>query len=165
MLIKRLYQKPQGWVAQYNHPDSAGRLPNPHRAEGALLNPPSLDRLHICHTGLDAEQHFSERLVTRGLEEGWMARRGSALTVYATPQNLTYEIVRAPGRYSCFDGSKLPDDEDDSGRLARAVITERHGGQPSPDRSHPAGYYKINYYDCVLNAEQQQTFQLRKGKR
>lgn len=165
MLLKRIYQKPAGWHPQYNHAGVDGRLPNPHRAPGVLLNPPPLDHVRIVHTGLAAEQHFTDRLVSRGVEEGWMEIQDGKLIVYATPENLIYDILRVPGRYSCFDGSKLPDDEDNTGRLARAVIAERHGGEPSPDPSNPAGYYKINYYDCVLNASQQERFRFKKGKR
>lgn len=165
MLLKRHYQKPNGWVPRHNTPGADGRLPNPHRAAGVLLNPLPLNHLAIHHTGLDAEQHFSTGFVENGIEEGWIAIQDGKLVLYAVPENLVYDIRRVPGRYSCFDGSKLPDDEDDSGKLARVVIAERHVGAPSPDPAHPAGYFKINYYDCVLNAEQQEKFRLRKGKR
>lgn len=165
MLLKRAYRKSRGWIPEYNNPREDGTLPNPHRAAGVLLNPPPLDQLQVLHTGLQEAQHFSERLVRKGQEEGWLTIDKGTLTIYAKPENLVYEIVRVPGRYSCYDGSKLPDDEGDTGRLARAVIAERHAGQPSPDPAHPSGYYKINYYDCRLNAAQQATFALRKGKR
>lgn len=165
MLVKRQYQKPAGWMPRRNTPGRDGRLPNPHRAAGALLNPPPLDHIEILHTGLGATQHFSTRLVQRGIDEGWMAIHDSKLVLYAQPENLVYDIVRGPGRYSCFDGSKLPDDEDDSGRQARAIIAERHAGAQSPDPDHPCGYVKINHYECRLNQDQQQKFSLRKGKR
>lgn len=165
MLLKRHYLKRDGWVKRFNNPDATGQLPNPHRAPGALLNPPPLDHLVIHHTGLDAEQSFSERLVQQGVEEGFILIQDGQLILYARPENLVYDVRRTPGRYSCFDGSKLPDDDDDSGRLARAVMAERHPGEPSPDPAHPAGYYKLNHYECVLNAEQQEKFRLRKGKR
>lgn len=165
MLLKRHYTKPDGWQPQRNLRDGVGRLLNPHRAAGVLLNPPPLSHIEIQHTGLDAEHHFSTGLVEKAQEEGWMAIQDGKLILYAVPENLLYDITRLPGRYCCFDGSKLPDDEDDSGTLARAYLAEHFPNQVSPDPDHPAGYYKINYYDCVLNAEQQETFRLRKGKR
>lgn len=165
MLLKRHYNKPAGWEPMRNKRDAKGVLTNPHRAEGALLNPPPLDHIQIRHTGLDAEQHFSTGLVEQGLEQGWIAIQDGKLILYAMPENLVYDIRRVPGRYSCFDGAKLPDDEADRGDLARAYLAEHHSGQTSPDPQHPAGYYKINYYDCVLEASQQERFRLRKGKR
>lgn len=165
MLMKRHYRKPAGWTPEYNVPDAAGQLPNPHRAEGVLLNPPPLDHVAVLHTGLSAEQNFSTRLVDRGIQEGWIAIRDGRLVVYGKPENLEYDILRLPGRYSCFDGSKLPDDPGDTGSEARAVIAARHAGQPSPDPAYPAGYYKLNHYECKLNAVQQERFRLRKGKR
>ena len=110
MLIKRHYDRPKDWNPQRNVPDAAGVLPNPHRAKGALLNPPPFAYTEIKHTGTSPEQNFSERFVTKGREEGWIDITDGTLTLYGVPENLVYTIVRAPGRYSCFDGSKLPDD-------------------------------------------------------
>lgn len=163
MLLKRHYTRPDNWAPQRNKPDAMGKLLDPHRAPGVLLNPPLFHHLEIEHSGTKPEQHFSARLVQRGQEEGWMHIQDGKLILYAQPDNLVYDIKRAPGRYSCFDGSKLPDDEDDSGRLARAEIAAKYPGQKSPDPDNPAGYYKINYYDCVLNAEQHERFRLKKG--
>jgi len=165
MELKRIYAKPEGWEPIRNVRDGFGRLPDSHRAEGVLLNPPPLSHIEVRHTGLDARQHFSTRVVTGAIAEGWMAIRDGQLIVYARPENLTYNILQVPGRYSCFDGAKLPDDEGDTGAAARAVIAERHPGQVSPDPAHPGGYYKINHYVCELDAAQQERFRLRKGKR
>lgn len=165
MLLKRRYRKSEGWQPEYNVPGEDGQLPNPHRAVGVLLNPPPLEHVEVVHTGLAAEQNFSTRLVEKGLSEGWMAIRDGKLVIYGKPEHLEYDILKLPGRYSCYDGSKLPDDAGDTGSAARAVIAARHAGQPSPDPHHPAGYYKINHYECVLNAAQQEKFRLRKGKR
>lgn len=164
MELKRQYHA-EGWQPQRNVRDSAGRLPNPHRAEGVLLNPPPLSHIEIRHTGLQARQHFSERLVLRAIEEGWMAIRDGTLILYAEPENLEYNIMQVPGRYSCFDGTKLPDDEGNTGALARQVIAQRHPGAVSPDPAHPAGYYRLNHYVCDLSAAQQDRYRLRKGKR
>lgn len=165
MLLKRHYAKPDGWQPDRNVRDKKGNLRNAHRADGVLLNPPPLSHIEVRHTGLQARQHFSERMVKGGIDEGWMAIRDGQLTIYALPENLVYSIIQVPGRYSCFDGSKLPDDEGDTGAAARAVIADRHPGEVSPDPAHPAGYYKINHYVCELNADQQERFRLQKEKR
>jgi len=158
MELKRHFTTPPGWERHCNVPDAAGRLPNPHRAPGTVLNLPPLSHVEIRHTGTSCEQHFSTRLVERGMAEGWIAIQDGHLILYAQPENLIYDIVRTPGRYSCFDGRKLPDDPGDTGALARALLAEQHTGQPSPDPNHPAGYEKINYYDCVLPAAQHAKF-------
>jgi len=165
MLLKRHYTKPEGWTPRRNQRDARGVLPNPRRAAGVVLNPPPFEHIEIRHTGFHPEQNFSTKLVNAGLEEGWIAIEKGKLLLYGDPETLVYDITRGPGRYSCFDGSKLPDDEADKGTLARAVLAERHPGQPSPDPQHPAGYYKLNHYECVLNTEQQERFRLRKEKR
>ena len=164
MLVKRYYDRPKHWEPLRNVPNAAGVLPNPHRAEGALLNPPPFAGMEIKHTGTSPEQNFSERFVTKGREEGWIGIADGVLTLYGTPENLTYTILRVPGRYSCFDGSKLPDDEADQGTLARAYIAEHHAGALSPDPENPAGYYKINHYECVLDSEQHEKYCLQKGQ-
>lgn len=158
MELKREFKKPDGWEPQYNVRDKKGVLPDPHRAEGALLNPLVFSHMTVHDTGATAAQHFSERLVKAGIEEGWISIKDGILTLYAKPENLLYTIVRTPGRYSCFDGTKLPDD--DNGARARAYIAKHHAGEPSPDPNHPAGYECINYYDCVLSQEQHDKFHL-----
>ena len=158
MRLKRHYAKPEGWQPKWNRPDAKGQLPNPHRAAGVLLNPPPLEHIQLQHTGTTPEQNFSVGLVEKGQEEGWIAIKDGQLILYGLPENLIYDIKRFPGRYSCFDGIKLPDDEDDSGKLARAYLAEHHPGEASPDPENPAGYYKLNSYECVLSAGQHAKF-------
>ena len=162
MLLKRQYCKPEGWTPKRNTRDAKGVLTHPHRREGALLNPPAFDHVEIKHTGLHPEQHFSTGLVDAGIEEGWISVQDGQLILHAAPAALVYDILRVPGRYSCYDGAKLPDDPEDKGTLARAYLAEHHPGATSPDPDNPAGYYKINYYECQLNAAQQEQFGLRK---
>ena len=163
MLLKRHFQRPEGYEPIRNDRDASGRLRNPNRAPGALLNPTPFDHIEIKHTGLTAEQNFSTRLVEKGQEEGWIRIEDGKLLLYGEPETLIYTIVRRPGRYSCFDGTKLPDDE--KGTAAREWIAAHHPNEPSPDPANPAGYECINYYECVLDAAQQEKYRLRKGKR
>lgn len=162
MLLKRHYRRPDGWEPERNSRDARGVLVHPHRKEGVLLNPQPFSHIEIKHTGLHPEQNFSTRLVGAGIEEGWISVQDGKLIVHAEPEPLVYDIVAAPGRYSCFDGEKLPDDPEDKGTLARQALAHQYPGMTSPDPDHPAGYYKINYYECVLNAAQQEQFGLRK---
>lgn len=162
MMLKRQYHKPEGWTPERNTRDAKGVLKHPLRKEGVLLNTPAFSHLDVKHTGMHVEQHFSTKLVDAGIEEGWISIQDGKLILHAEPAALVYDIVRVPGRYSCYDGAKLPDDQEDKGTLARAYLAEHHPGATSPDPDNPAGYYKINYHECVLDAVQQAQFGLRK---
>lgn len=159
MELRRHYHTPADWEPLRNVRRADGTLINPNRAPGALLNAPPFSHVEINDTGATARQHFTPRLVARGQEEGWIVIQDGTLTIYAQPDNLVYTIRRVPGRYSCFDGAKLPDD--DTGAQARAVIAATHPGEISPDPNHPAGYECINYYECELNPEQHERFRFR----
>ena len=58
-----------------------------------------MDHLEVKHTGIDAAQHFSTRLVAAGIAEGWLKIEGGHLLLNAKPEPLTYTIKRVPGRY------------------------------------------------------------------
>lgn len=162
MELQRHYHTKDEWQPIKNVPDATGTLRDPHRAPGVVLNPPPFSHITVNDTGTTPEQHFTPRFVERGQNEGWLAIQDGMLTIYAKPENLVYAIKRGPGRYSCFDHAKLPDD--DKGALARAYIAERYPGQTSPDPENPAGYYMINYYDCVLDAAQHARYRIQKGQ-
>lgn len=162
MELRRHYHISEGWTPVRNSLDANGRLTNPKRAPGAVLNAPGLSHIEVYDTGTTPAQHFTSRFVERGKEEGWLTIENGILTIYAEPENLVYRVLRVPGRYSCFDGRKLPDD--DTGALARAYLAEHHAGQPSPDPENPAGYRMINYYDCLLSAEQHERFRIKERK-
>ena len=86
MLLKRHYKKPDGWEKTVD-------------AAGTCTNPPPLDFIECKHTGSSAAQHFSTRLVTDGLSEGWMSIKDGKLTLHCQPDDLVYQIVRVPGKY------------------------------------------------------------------
>jgi len=146
MLLKRIYDTPEGWVRQV---DEAGNC----------TNPPPLAYLSLAHTGIHAEQNFSVDRVTADLTAGLMTIDGDTLTLVCHPEPLRYTIQRRPGRYCLHCGEKLADDH--KGALARMHVAERHAGQPSPAPGEPAGYVAINHFECVLDAAQHEKYRLR----
>lgn len=68
--------------------------------QGNVIDPPKVTHVEIVHTGKDAEQHFSVKLIAQGVADGWLILEGNRLTMKATPEDLHYTIVRVPGYYS-----------------------------------------------------------------
>lgn len=115
--------------------------------------PPKVNYVELEHTGTSAGQRFSTHLVAQGVSDGWMVVLGDKLIIKAKPEDLLYDIKRAPGYYCCFDGKSLPD-----AIMAAAYVKQHYVGQQSPDPSNPLGYEKINFYDCVLNMSQHEKY-------
>jgi hypothetical protein len=149
MLLKRLHSRPEGWERKVNLRQADGQLVDPTKPEGVCLNPPPLAGVAVAHTGVDAEQNFSERLVTLAIAEGWVSISKGKLVLHSVSEDLRYTINRAPGFYCTHCGEKQ-----DSAEAAKAHIAAAHAGKPSPDRTNPAGYEKVNSYECVLDSEQ-----------
>jgi len=154
--LKRIYARPEGWVKEYNTKDEDGLLVDPGRPEGAILNVPPFDHIEVEHTGSAPEQNFSTRQVARGLSEGWISIGKGKLILHAKPEDLVYDILRAPGRYCLHCGEKLEDDI--AGALARVHVATRHVGAKSPDPATPSGYVWLTFYECRLDAKQQKRF-------
>jgi len=176
MLLKRIYQKPPGWEAKRNvrrteggpRGQHAGELIDPSKPEGELLNPPPIAHVEIRHTGTHAEQNFSTSLVEAAVADGWMTLGRGKLTVHGKPEDLVYTIKRGPGHYCCHCGERLPD--------AAAFVAPKvtggmqhvaavHAGEKSPDEGNPAGYCRLNHYECVLDAKQHEKFNARAQRR
>lgn len=124
-------------------------------------NPESgeVDYISLAHTGVSPEQNFSVQMVTDCLSAGFMQIEGDTLTFRVYPEDLCYTIKRRPGRYCLHCGEKLADDT--GGALARLHIAEIHAGQVSPSASDPSGYVALNHFECVLNAEQHETYRVK----
>lgn len=109
----------------------------------------------IKHTGVDAEQNFSLRLVEQGLVEGWAFISGTKLTIKAQPEDLIYTLKRTPGYYCISSGERIPISETawarmrsrpDGGDLSRreALAWLKVKGKPEAD-------YEVTLaYECVL---------------
>ena len=90
------------------------------------------------------KQKFSERLVTRGLREGWLEMGAGRLTLKGKPP-LTFKIVSYPGYYCCHDEKYFED-----GAEAQAYTETLYASIPSPDKQNPSGYRRDAHYMCEL---------------
>lgn len=117
----------------------------------------------IGHTGNEPEQTLTSKLVTSGLADGWITINGDKLVMKAFPEHLVYTIKRGPGYFCCHNGQQIPVStialselyRTGQGRIAARECAEylaKHGytGKKSPDPKWPAGYGRIEAYDCVL---------------
>lgn len=157
MMLKRIYKKPPGWEPVRNVRGQDGTLTDPGRPEGECLNPPPLDYVALAHTGTDRRQRFSERLIRTAIAEGWCSIAAGMLTLHVEPGDLVYTIERTPGTYCCHCGERLDGE-------ARAHVAQRHAGLASPDPSNPAGYERVNAYECVLDERQHERYRARPGR-
>ena len=100
----------------------------------------------------NGRQHLSEKIVAKGIAEGWLSINDETVTIHDQVGDLDMNILRKPGRYCCHCGEKLEDDDHlvKSGEAARAHVVSMHKGKKSPDPENPAGYLKLNYFDCVV---------------
>jgi len=166
MLLKRVYDKPEGWERKVNVRALGGvALIDPTKPEGACLNPPPLSHIEVKHTGTSAAQNFSDRLVNAGLAEGWITLGKGKLVLHGKPEDLTYAVLRVPGYYCCHCKVALPD----AGRIVAPGVTagmqhvaEAHPDKESPDKGNPAGYCRLNHFECVLDTGQHEKFRARR---
>ena len=121
MFLKRIYDTPEGWIKAVN-------------AAGDCINPPPCLGVEVRHTGHSRDQHFSDRLVLRGVTEGWITLTKDALTLKGTNGDLHYTVLRGPGKYP----TSIPTAED-------------------------PGYEVIHYFDCVLDEADHARFRTGKG--
>jgi len=109
-----------------------------HEEDGSLI----VAHVEILHAG--PHQCFSTGLVAQATSEGWLTIKGKQLTLKSKPP-LKYRIEREPGYYCCHCGQALAA----GGPEAQAHVAGKHDGKKSPDPSNPAGYERIDYFDCV----------------
>jgi len=163
MKLKRIYDIPENWQPIYEiMRDQNGNpiLDNDQNTIKRLTNAPPLKGIEIQNTGTHAQQNFSTGLVLAAITEGWMAIDGAKLTIKAAPENLNYKIIREPGKYCLHCGEKLTDDANNE--MAKMHVMSKHAGQESPDATNPAGYAKINHFECILDAKQHTKFKAQK---
>lgn len=193
MKVTRIYRKPDGWIPDRNVPCelvmidgrptsgkalgltlaealAAGvpfRLKDPSRPAGDCLNVPPIDQVEIGDTATSPEQNFRVGLVEAGLAEGWISIAQGKLTLRAKPEDLVYTIKRGPGHYCCHCGVKLVD----AAAFVAPKITAgmqhvatAHAGKRSPDASNPAGYRRLNHYECVLGEKQHAKFKFKAAR-
>lgn len=157
MLLKRHFLKTPGWEPQYNTPGDNGVLPAPNMQAGALLNPPAMDYIELQHTGKNARQNFSDRMIDAMMGAGVASISADGmLALKVKPETLVYKILRTPGRYCCICNKNLNDNSAE-GEAARNHVRSDHPGKAGPAHA-PAGYERIHYYECVLTEDQQQKY-------
>lgn len=170
MLLKRKYDKPDGWepeyegMAEFQAMLTASGMSEVQQAEmlaafrrtASVVNTPPVVGVSVKHTGTHPEQHFKRQRVEEALAAGWMSIGQGKLTVHAEEEDLVFTITRIPGTYCCYCGAKLQDDvRGDDGRRHVAL---HHAGAESPDSSNPAGFLVTHAYECVLDESQHATW-------
>ena len=106
------------------------------------VDPAVLDHIKVLR--YSKKQHFTQRLLDRGMEEGFLTISKGQLILHTKPE-LTYKIVRSPGYFCCFDDERLGGEKE-----AKAYVAEHYADEKSPDKCKPAGYRKDNFFACEL---------------
>lgn len=93
-------------------------------------------------------QNFSENF----LQNPFVTKSADKITLHGVDGDVVYKIKRVPGHYCSHCGVAIPD----AGQVLDATTTvgqkhvrEKHVGAKSPDPQNPAGYERINHYECV----------------
>lgn len=105
---------------------------------------PELEFSHVEGT-FPKVQKFWDRVITRGVSEGWLSVSKGKFVIKSEPNDIVYKIITKPGYYCCFDNCLM-----ESGAQAKAHIEANYKDQESPDPSNPAGYRKDDFYTCEL---------------
>ena len=150
MLLKRLYQKDKEGALV----DADGRQLTKKTISGgkesitALVDSDGEVReavvvgVKVKHAG--DKQHFSPRIIERGVAEGWMSLERGVITIHSDEGDVVYKIKAPPGYFCCHCLQPLGGEAS-----SRAHLADAHKGAKSPDAENPAGYRKNNYFDCV----------------
>lgn len=123
---------------------------------------PVVSHVEIGHTGLNPQQNFSHRLIERAIEEGWIQIASSQLTMRATPEDLVYDLVRAPGYYCKSTGAKIPTSEvawEVFKAIGRGDRSRKEAVAWLQANSLSGDDYEVTHaYECVLNDAQHEKF-------
>lgn len=92
---------------------------------------------------LGETQHFSPRILERGMAEGWLSIADGELKIKTAPgkPDIRFAIREAPGIFCSHCGERMSSSPD-----AQAHVAEAHAGADSPDESNPAGYRVDNFH-------------------
>jgi hypothetical protein len=133
-------------------------------ADKAPIAPPKLAYVSLAHTGFEAQQNFSAKLVTELVKAGIMKLSGDELTLTVMTDggfmDLSYEVLLKPGRYCLHCDEKL--DDDPGGTLARLHMATNHNGIPSPVPDEPSGYVWNTGFICRLDEQQHTQYKVRR---
>jgi hypothetical protein len=98
---------------------------------------------HIKVIRANKHQRFSTGFVNGATAEGWLSLDDEKIVLHTEPE-LTYKVERTPGYYCCHCGSAMP-----GGPEAKEHVKAEHAKKKSPDHENPAGYMRIDYFDCA----------------
>ena len=101
---------------------------------------PKVAHIEVKHCG--KKQNLNQGFIERAVTEGWLSIGDGKISIRTDGEPLVFDIVRAPGHYSCYDGRKLNGEAD-----AKAHVAAQD--DESPDPKHPAGYVNNLYFECV----------------
>lgn len=142
MLIKR----------HYDHEAPKERWVKRRGANGAVREVPPLKGVEL-KSELKPRAHFTPDFVRAGQKAGFITISGNVmLLTTVNAGTIRYRVEREPGYYCCHCGAELEDAgqvHEDGKTGGQHHVADEHSGAPSPDRNNPAGYERINFYDCV----------------
>lgn len=117
--------------------------------------------VQVEQTGTSPQQNFSDRLVEEGVDHGWIAVSGTALTMKAEPESLRFTILRTPGYYCRSTGERIPLSERALRRLATRQMDAPRAEALAWLASkglEPTDYEVTLAFECVLDAGQHERF-------
>ena len=106
---------------------------------------PKLD--HIKVSRISKTQKITQQSINRLMVDNAVTVGDGKIVLHTVPA-LTYDIIRMPGYYCCFDEKPLSDQ-----KTARKYVAENFADEKSPDKENPAGYRKDDFYFCELMGE------------
>lgn len=113
------------------------------RRKGDLgLRPPKVSGVVIQAAG--PRWNVSPELVAKAAAEGWLKIGDGKITILGGEKSVSYTVKRIPGYYCCHCGVPL-----EGSAEARKHVDGMHPKTPSPDKSNPGGYQRINHYETV----------------
>lgn len=126
--------------------------------------------VEVVTSGMQPEQNFDRRrFVLKGISEGWakLSDDEKTLTVHATPEDLVFDVVRAPGYYCVSTGERIPLSkfaEEEAFNSTTATMAAGEARKWLVAKKLPlmagklANYEAPKHYACKLNAKQHEKF-------
>ena len=102
---------------------------------------------HIEVLRLTKEWRPSKVIIQQGVAEGWASLGKGVITLHTAEDqpDIEFDILRAPGIYSCFDGKRFA-----SVKEAQEALEPLLEESQSPDPDNPAGYLHTTSFECVV---------------
>ena len=124
---------------------------------------PPVSMVELKSLGKSRQQGFGGKFLTELMRYGVLSMDKDKIQLRVKVEGsdalvmLSYKVLQDPGRWCCFCGVKLPD-EDDMATLAKAHVQMYHKGEKSPSPMNPAGYMRRHDYLTELDQLQYDKF-------